>query len=94
MGVSVEALLAEAQDDEERDRLLAAGDKISGAWLYASPISSMEFRMDDSCLRIVVGLHLGTSICAPHICQHCGVVPRCLHSFYMFSAVGLVRVGI
>ena len=37
VGVSVESLLAEAADDEERDRLLAAGDKISGAWLYASP---------------------------------------------------------
>ena len=31
MGVAVESLLAEAAEDEERARLLAAGDKISGA---------------------------------------------------------------
>jgi len=43
-----------------------------GAWLHASPISSVGLRMDDRCLRIAVGLRLGTSICTPHICQHCG----------------------
>ena len=37
MGVSVESLLTEAADDEERVKLLAAGDKISDAWLHASP---------------------------------------------------------
>ena len=72
MGVAVESLLAEAADHEERARVLAAGDKISGAWLHASHISSMGLKMDDSCLRIAVGLCLVTSICAPHICQHCG----------------------
>ena len=30
-------------------------------------------RMDDTTLRIAVGLRLGTTICAPHICQCCGV---------------------
>ena len=52
------------------------------------PISSVGLRMDDSCLRIAVGLHLGTSICAPHIANT--VVPRCLHSVYMASTAGLV----
>ena len=28
--------------------------------------------MDDSTLRITVGLRLGTAICAPHPCHHCG----------------------
>ena len=94
MGVSVESLLAEAADDEERVRLQAVRGKVSGARLHATPISSVGLRIENSCLSIAVGLHLGTSICAPHICQHCGVVPRCLHSFLMFSAVGLVRVSI
>ena len=66
-------LLDGAQDEVERARLLAAMDKDSGAWLQALPISSVGLRMDDSTLRIAVGLRLGTTICAPHICQHCGV---------------------
>ena len=68
MGVAVKSLLAEVADDEEKARLLAAGDKISGAWLHFP----LGMRMDDSCLMIAVGLRLGTSISAPHICQHCG----------------------
>ena len=65
-------LLDGARDDMERARLLAAMDRDSGAWLQALPISSVGLKMDDSTLRIAVGLRLGTTICAPHICQHCG----------------------
>ena len=32
VGVAVVSLLAEAAEDEERARVLPAGDKISGAW--------------------------------------------------------------
>jgi len=46
--VAVESLLAEAADDVERARLLAVGDKTLGAWLYASPISSVGLRIDNS----------------------------------------------
>ena len=64
-------LLDEAHDDLERSRLLAAMDKDSGAWLQALPLTSVGLRMDDSTLRIAVGLCLGTWICSPHLCQHC-----------------------
>ena len=85
VGVVVESLLAEAADDEETARLLAAGDKI-----HASPISFVGLRMDNSCLRIAMGLRLGTSIYAPHICQHCGaeVFALGLHGFSCRSSEG------
>ena len=69
---AAEILLDGATDEVERARLLAAMNKVSGAWLHALPISSVGLRMDDSTLRIAVGLRLGTAICAPHICQLCG----------------------
>ena len=28
--------------------------------------------MDDNTIRVAVGLHLGSSLCRPHSCQHCG----------------------
>ena len=69
---TAKTLLDGAVDDLERARLLAAMDKSSGAWLQASPISSVGLRMDDATLHIAVGLRLGTAICAPHSCQLCG----------------------
>ncbi len=66
-----ESLLNEALDYTERARLLAARDKTSGAWLHAFPVSSLGLRLDDSSLRVAVGLRLGTTICAPHFCRHC-----------------------
>ena len=69
---AAETLLDGATDQVERAKLLAAMNKVSGAWLHALPISSMGLRMDDSTLRIAVGLRLDTAICAPHICQLCG----------------------
>ena len=29
-------------------------------------------RMDDDTIHIVVGLRLGSPLCRPHPCQHCG----------------------
>ena len=83
-------LLNGAKDDVERARLLAAMDKDSGAWLQALPISSVGLRMDDSTLRIAVGLRLGTTICVPHICQHCGaeVSARGTHGLSCKSSEG------
>ena len=69
---AAETLLDGATDEVEQVRLLAAMNKVSGAWLHALPISSVGLRMDDSTLRIAVGLRLGTAICAPHICQLSG----------------------
>ena len=80
-------MLAEAADDEERARLLGAGDKISGAWLHVPPISSVGLRMDDSCLRIAVGL---CALALPSVLHTFAktVVLRCPHRVYMASAAG------
>ena len=64
--------LESARNEVEHARLLAAMDRGSGAWLQALTISSMGLRMDDSTVRTAVGLHLGTTIYAPHTCQRCG----------------------
>ena len=64
-------------DDVDRARLLACTAKESGAWLQALPISSLGLRLDDSTLRIAVGLRLGTAICAAHQCHHCGEEVDC-----------------
>ena len=67
------SLLEGAGNETECARLLAVMERDSGAWLQALPVTSVGLRMDDTTLRIAVGLRLGTTICAPHICQDCGV---------------------
>ena len=67
-----DTLLASAPDSRSRARLLAAACKGSGAWLNVLPISSLGLRMDDDCIRIAVGLRLGTTLCSPHDCCRCG----------------------
>ena len=41
-------------------------------WLNALPISSLGLRMDDSTIKVAVGLLLDACLCRPHTCQHCG----------------------
>ena len=55
-----------------------------------SLIASVGLRMDDSCLRIAVGLRLGTSPLCPHICHHCGaeVPAHGLHGLSCRSSEG------
>ena len=53
-------------------RLLAASTSESGAWLNALPISSLGLRMDNNTIRVAVGIRLGTQLCRPHMCHHCG----------------------
>ena len=67
-----ERLLESATDDIDRARLLASRSKESGAWLHALPLSALGLRLDDEHLRVAVGLRLGTPLCSPHQCQHCG----------------------
>ena len=69
---AVESLLENAPDDLARACLLATSSKESGAWLHALPISSLGFRMDDNTIRVTVDLCLGSTLCRPHSCQHCG----------------------
>ena len=46
--------------------------------------------MDDTTLRIAVGLRLGTTICAPHICQCCGaeVSAQGIHGLSCKASIG------
>ena len=69
---TAESLLENASDDMARARLLAVSTKESGAWLHALPISSVGLRMDDNTVRVAAGLQLGSTLCRPHTCQHCG----------------------
>ena len=69
-----DALLDNAPDPTSRARLLAASAGESGVWLNAPPISSLGLRMDNNTIRVAVGLRLGSSLCRPHTCHHCGAV--------------------
>ena len=71
---SSESLLECATDPKSRAHLLAATSRSAGAWLDALPISSLGLRMDDETVRIAVGLRLGSSLCRPHPCCHCGAL--------------------
>ena len=66
-------LLDNAPDARSRARLLSASTKESGAWLNAIPSSSLGLRMDNDTIRVAVALCLGTSLCQPHLCCHCGL---------------------
>ena len=66
-----------ASDERDQARLRAAFSKESGAWLQALPVSSLGLRMDDNTVRVAIGLRLGSPLCRPHICHHCGVEVDC-----------------
>ena len=68
---TAQQLLDDAENDEERSRLLAVSTRESGAWLRALPVSALGLRMDDDTVRVAVGLRLGAPVCGPHRCQHC-----------------------
>ena len=72
MSISAEALLVGAPYASSRVRLLAASAKESGDWSNALPISSLGLKMDNDTIRIAVRLRLGSSLCRPHTCRHCG----------------------
>ena len=69
--VSFNSLL-QSSDTKARTRLLASREKESGAWLTMAPVSSISLRMDNNTVRITTGLHLGCSLCSPHVCKNCG----------------------
>ena len=72
VNATAEALLDNAPDAKTRARLLAAYSKESGAWLNVLPVSSLGLKMEDDTIHIAVGLRLGSPLCRPHPCQHCG----------------------
>ena len=73
VSATADTLLRQAPDAVSRSRLLAASRKESGAWLNALPVSSLGLRMDNNTVRVAVGLRLGSLLCRPHTCHHCGM---------------------
>ena len=73
VSATADSLLKQAPDAVSRSRLLAASTKESGAWLNALPVTSLGLRMDNNTVRVAVGLRLGSPLCRPHTCHHCGV---------------------
>ena len=74
MASSHQSLLECTTDSKSRAHLLAATSRYAGAWLDALPVSSLGLRMDDDTVHIAVGLRLGSSLCRPNPCCHCGVL--------------------
>ena len=72
VSATADSLLESASNATSIARLLAASTRESGAWLNALPISSLGLRMDNNTIRVAVGLRLGSPLCRPHTCHHCG----------------------
>ncbi|XP_055348359.1 uncharacterized protein LOC129595388 [Paramacrobiotus metropolitanus] len=69
---TVETLLAAAQSDMSSEaRLRGVSTKDNGAWLEALPAASLGNFLNDTTLRIAVGLRLGVPVTIPHRCN-CG----------------------
>ena len=68
-----ESSLNDTTDSVERARLLAALAEGYGDWLEALPIASIGLKLDESSVRIAVGLRLGTPLVHPHQCC-CGTI--------------------
>jgi len=60
-------------DESTLAHLLASCAQDSGAWLKAIPIASLGLNLDDSSIRIAVGLRLGTPLGLEHQCV-CGIL--------------------
>ena len=69
---AAQALTKKAPDTRARARLLASSRAEAGVWLQALPAPNLGLRMDDETVRVAVGLRLGTPLCQPHKCSHCG----------------------
>ena len=49
-------LLDEAENSEERSRLLAVSTRESGVWLRVLPVSGLGLRINNNTIRVAVGL--------------------------------------
>ena len=70
--ITVDSLLDNSHDPISKARLLAASSKESGVWLNVTPVTSLGLCLDNTAVRIAMGLCLGLQLCRPHTCQHCG----------------------
>ena len=70
--ISASRLMEQAIDDTARARLHASRAQSSGAWLNAVPSAALGLNLDDSALRVAVGLRLGAPLVLEHKCS-CGV---------------------
>ena len=57
-----------------RARLLSVSTPESGVWLHALPIANLGLEINDSTIRVVVGLRLGLPLARPHSCCHCSAM--------------------
>ena len=57
--------LLEVDHAPTKARLFSVSTPESGAWLYALPLSAMGLRMDDTTIRVAVGLRLGLPFVVP-----------------------------
>ena len=58
-------------DQVSRARLLATGQRESGVWLSALPVSSFGTLLDSESFRVAIALRVGADVCIPHSCR-CG----------------------
>ena len=57
-----------AHNQADRARLIAVSSRHAGDFLNAIPSSTVGTRLDNTSLRIAVGLLLGSNICSPLVC--------------------------
>ena len=66
-----QGLLEKQTAPVEKARLIAVASEHSSDWMNALPIKGSELKLDDTSLRIAVGLRLGLEIVSPHRCNGC-----------------------
>ena len=65
-----QGLLEKQTAPVEKARLIAVASEHSSDWMNALPIKGSELKLDDTSLRIAVGLSLGLEIVAPYRLGH------------------------
>ena len=75
-----EGFLEAATDPSSRGQLLAVHSRESEAWLHTLPMSSLGLQMDNETICVAIGLHLGVTLCRPHVCHLCGASVHSLGS--------------
>ncbi|ESN90602.1 hypothetical protein HELRODRAFT_166294 [Helobdella robusta] len=68
---SVAKLLDLNQSNFDKARIMAVKSKLGSSWLKAVPNSACGTRLDDSCVRVSLGLRLGLPILTEYVCL-CG----------------------